>query len=1089
MFMAVCSDFRIDAVMLSLEPQDYNALLSFKQDLLKTNPADSTLLQSWSDNAANPCHWAGVECTYLINSTRVLAIDLSNNNLAGVISPQLGNLTALKSLSLSRNKLMGSIPAELGGLAELTQLDLSDNLLSGNIPSTLGELENLQVLNLAYNKLVGGIPASLFYSCSSLHLLNASNNPDLGGQIPIQLQKCKNLTVLELENANLGGNIPEEIGSLASLKHVNLGTNNLTGSIQSNVFGSCGSLQYLDLSLNNLFGDIPSAIANCSSLTALMLSQNHFASLPSEISTLSNLQWLIVGQNIFSGVVPPQIAMLSNLQLLDLRENLFSGTIPSEFSQLKKLQCLMLNKNNFVGNIPTHFGMLPSLLYLDASNNQLSGRIPAYLTNIISLQFLLLASNNYSGAIPQQIGFFANLQLLDISSNKLTGSIPSSIGNLQSLLWLHLSNNQLTGPIPSEIGNCASLVWLNLSNNSITGSLPATLSFMSRNAQLTFEMNVKTLLWLPKHLGDCDVVLRWLPNLAYPFSTVPPVLSRDRCQVFWNLLVRGTSLAPLCKIKPDTPSNGYIQLSMNNLIGSISASLGNISNLGLLFLSNNNFSGSIPEQISRPEFSILDFSHNSLTGTIPSSISEMACLSRLDLSYNNLIGTIPPSLQSCSGLVAFNVSFNPELSGPIPIEGQFSTFDKSSFLGDDLLCYTSLPSNSANSSWNMISACESLSTSSVSDRKTVPGKFRHAAATIVLITLACCLAGMTIALAGVCFLRKKASTYRTVAKTFMKVGRNNNESGDASVEISLFSMELPKKVTYSDLLIATNNFDEAHVVGSGGFGVVYKAKLIDGTTIAIKKLIQEGLQADREFLAEMETLGHVHHDNLVPLLGCCSFNTEKLLVYKYMVNGSLDDWLYERVGGAETLVWPLRLNIALGMARGLKFLHHNCSPPIIHRDMKASNILLDENFDPRLTDFGLARVLGSQDTHVSTVVAGTVGYVPPEYCQTWRATFKGDVYSFGVVLLELITGRRPMDSSFSDINCFNVVDWVVLMIKNRREREVYDPIVMRSAATSELFQFLKLAICCTEQLHTERPTMREVLRTLEDVKAGNNSSS
>ncbi|KAJ7529480.1 hypothetical protein O6H91_15G052300 [Diphasiastrum complanatum] len=848
------------------------------------------------------------------------------------------------------------------------------------------------------------------------------------------------------------------------------------------MFASCLDLHYVDLALNNLVGDVPSEIGNCSTLSILMLSQNYLTSIPVEISNLINLQWLFLGSNKFYGPVPSQIGNLVSLTKLDLRYNSFSQGIPSSLGRLKAMQHLVLNRNFFTGNIPPEIATLPNLIHFDASDNKLSGTIPSFLANVSTLQFLLLANNSYAGSIPPELGYLPNLQLLDVGDNQLTGSIPNTIGKLQSLLWLRLSNNLLTGSIPSSIGDCASLIWLNLYNNSISGSLPDTISSMSRNARTTFALNAQNLPPLPKQLGECDILIRWMPNLDYPFNAVPPVLNRDRCQIFWNLLVRGTSVAPLCKAKPDNPSNGYIQVSLNNLSGSIPTSLGEIQNMGMFFLSHNNLSGSIPVEMNRPEFNLLNFSHNSLSGPLPSPYDKMVCLTMLDLSYNNLSGSIPPSLQSCSALVTFNVSYNSEMSGSIPPAGQFPTFGMSSYLGDDQLCYSS-SDGLGNRSVDEIPFCDyaPLQPNPQVSVATL------ATSTIVVISLACSLAAIITGLAGFWLLGRELPS-EAAAKSFMIVGKEGSRLPEASVQVSLFSIDLPKQLTYTDLLVAANNFDEANVVGTGGFGVVYKAKLKDGSMVAIKKLIQDGPQADREFLAEMETLGHVHHENLVPLLGCSAFGTEKLLVYKFMENGSLDDWLHERPGGAEALDWPLRLNISLGMARGLKFLHHNCSPPIIHRDMKASNILLNENFEARLTDFGLARVLGAQDTHVSTVVAGTLGYVPPEYCQTWRATIKGDVYSFGVVLLELITGRRPMDISYNDTTCGNVVDWVALLNKKGAQRQAFHPIVMRSGAMAELLQFLRLAIWCTEDLPIKRPTMREALRAVEEIKSGNYAS-
>nr|CAD1833931.1 unnamed protein product [Ananas comosus var. bracteatus] len=272
-------------------------------------------------------------------------------------------------------------------------------------------------------------------------------------------------------------------------------------------------------------------------------------------------------------------------------------------------------------------------------------------------------------------------------------------------------------------------------------------------------------------------------------------------------------------------------------------------------------------------------------------------------------------------------------------------------------------------------------------------------------------------------------------------------SGTNALNINLATFEKPlQKLTFADLLEATNGFHDDSLIGSGGFGDVYKAQLKDGSVVAIKKLIHVSGQGDREFTAEMETIGKIKHRNLVPLLGYCKVGEERLLVYEYMKYGSLEDVLHDRKKSGIKLSWAMRRKIAVGAARGLAFLHHNCIPHIIHRDMKSSNVLLDENLEARVSDFGMARLMSVMDTHLSvSTLAGTPGYVPPEYYQSFRCTTKGDVYSFGVVLLELLTGRQPTDSS--DFGDNNLVGWVKQKAKIRVS-EVFDPELLRRIQAS-----------------------------------------
>lgn len=310
---------------------------------------------------------------------------------------------------------------------------------------------------------------------------------------------------------------------------------------------------------------------------------------------------------------------------------------------------------------------------------------------------------------------------------------------------------------------------------------------------------------------------------------------------------------------------------------------------------------------------------------------------------------------------------------------------------------------------------------------------------------------------------------------------NSKSKEPLSINVAMFESPL-LRLTLADILRITNNFCKTNIIGDGGFGTVYKAVLPDGRTVAIKKLGQARTQGHREFLAEMETLGKVKHRNLVPLLGYCSFGDEKLLVYDFMVNGSLDYWLRNRADALEVLDWPKRFKIAMGSARGLAFLHHGFIPHIIHRDMKSSNILLDADFEPRVADFGLARLISACETHVSTDIAGTFGYIPPEYGQSWRSTTRGDVYSFGVILLELLTGKEPTGPNFKDIEGGNLVGWVQQMINKGQAAETLDSVTSDGSWKLQMLQMLQVASMCTYDDPVKRPNMLQVVKLLGDIE-------
>ncbi|URE21853.1 Leucine rich repeat N-terminal domain, partial [Musa troglodytarum] len=285
-----------------------------------------------------------------------------------------------------------------------------------------------------------------------------------------------------------------------------------------------------------------------------------------------------------------------------------------------------------------------------------------------------------------------------------------------------------------------------------------------------------------------------------------------------------------------------------------------------------------------------------------------------------------------------------------------------------------------------------------------------------------------------------------------------DESSDAAgCTIVLLFHKDNKELNIDDILKSTNNFDPAFIVGCGGYGLV-----------------------EREFQAEVETLSRAQHRNLVSLQGYCKFGNDRLLIYSYMENGSLDYWLHEKNEGSLMLDWGRRLQIALGAARGLAYLHESCEPHILHRDIKSSNILLDEEFEAHLADFGLARLISPSETHVTTDLVGTLGYIPPEYGQSPGATFKGDVYSFGVVLLELLTGRRPVDMC-KPKGSRDVVSWVLQMKKERREAEVFDPCIYDKDDNSQILRMLELACLCVSESPKLRPSTNQLVSWLEEI--------
>ncbi|XP_056861245.1 probable receptor-like protein kinase At5g18500 [Raphanus sativus] len=284
--------------------------------------------------------------------------------------------------------------------------------------------------------------------------------------------------------------------------------------------------------------------------------------------------------------------------------------------------------------------------------------------------------------------------------------------------------------------------------------------------------------------------------------------------------------------------------------------------------------------------------------------------------------------------------------------------------------------------------------------------------------------------------------------------------------------------TLRDLQMATNSFSRDNIIGDGGYGVVYRGNLVNGTHVAVKKLLNNLGQADKDFRVEVEAIGHVRHKNLVRLLGYCMEGTQRMLVYEYVNNGNLEQWLRGDNQNHEYLTWDARMKILIGTAKALAYLHEAIEPKVVHRDIKSSNILIDDKFNSKISDFGLAKLLGADKSFITTRVMGTFGYVAPEYANSGLLNEKSDVYSFGVVVLEAITGRYPVDYARPPPEV-HLVEWLKMMVQQRRSEEVVDPNLNTKPSTSALKRTLLTALRCVDPMSEKRPRMSQVARMLE----------
>ncbi|PWA79140.1 protein kinase-like domain-containing protein [Artemisia annua] len=814
-----------------------------------------------------------------------------------------------------------------------------------------------------------------------------------------------------------------------------------------------------------------------------------------DIPSLTMLQYLDLSNNRgIKANLPQSIQQLQNLTTLMLVGCSFRGQIPDSIGSLKKLGFLGLNNNSFTGPIPPTIGNLTNLTWLDLSDNQLSGLIPITnattlgLDRLVNARHFHLANNKLSGPIRSQL-FNSDMKLIHVilNNNQLNGTIPASIGTVGTLEVIRLDSNSLRGGVPQNITNAKNVNELYLSNNNLNGSVP---NLVGMDSLFYVDMS----------------------NNSFDTSDIP---SWFRLESLTTLLMDKTQLQGEIPSDMFHPQLERLVLSNNDLNGTLD--IGNRYSSDLIVdLSNNSIANFTQESGYNMSLNLVNNPVCEGTGApgrycaagnlnIPNSLPEISCtpahcssntmLSPNCKCTNPYTGTIYFFSHSFSNLdnithytILHDALMSAFQSNQLPVDSisiTNATIDGFSYLQYRLNIFPS------GQDYFTRSAVSSIGTVINRQQFILP----HFGPLFFLDESYCCFPGnkssnrgiiigavvgslvflllIASAITYAIFQKRKAKRAKEISNPFASWELDNGSDVGGVPQL-----KGARACSFEELKRCSNNFSEENIIGSGGYGKVYKGTLNTGQVVAIKRAQQGSLQGSFEFKTEIELLSRIHHKNVVALVGFCYEQGEQMLVYEYISNGTLKDNLTGKSG--MRLDWMKRLKVALDSANGLTYLHELANPPIIHRDVKSNNILLDNHLNAKVADFGLSKLLGDESKgYVSTQVKGTLGYMDPEYYMTQQLTEKSDVYSFGIVLLEMLTSRSPIHKG----------KFIVREVKEAIDKSgdpnglynILDPSLGSPKTLGGLSKFVNLAMRCVQDSGADRPKMGEVVREIESI--------
>nr|XP_028945210.1 probable LRR receptor-like serine/threonine-protein kinase At3g47570 [Malus domestica] len=734
--------------------------------------------------------------------------------------------------------------------------------------------------------------------------------------------------------------------------------------------------------------------------------------------------------------------------------NQLSGSLPANIGlYAPNLEFLGVAKNNLAAGLLPNLSNASKLRELDMNTNSFTGVLPSTLCSLKNLKYRSLYSNNLTtdASTPQASSTLSclfnlrDLTKLYLSHNPLNTTIPASRGNLSmSLQRVDLSMSNIRGNIPVDIGNLSSLIALDVDNNQLSGAIPTSIQGL-QNLQALYLNDNELRGHIPYEICQLNNLAELRLGGNRLSGSIPSCLG-TLAVALRSLSLRSNLLTS--KIPSSLWEVKYIlhlNLSSNSLVGPLSEDIGKLKNVVDMDLSNNHFSGNIPGNIGGLQ-NMINFSlaKNYLEGPIPSSFKTLLSLEFLDLSKNNLSGVIPKSLEALLYLKHLNLSFN-KLQGEIPTGGPFGNFSADSFVSNGALC---------GASRLHVPLCK--------NRTKVEPNWRKAKYIISGVISVILLAATALIL----ILCRKRNV-------------------EVVTETASLRQVLWRRVSRLELVRATNGFHESNLLGKGGFGSVYRGTLSDGIDIAFKVFNLQLEGAFKSFDKECEVLSKICHRNLIKIISCCDELDFKALILQLMPNESLEKWLHSPNRFMNILQ---RLDIMKDVAFALEYLHHGYSIPVVHCDVKPSNILLDDDMVAHVADFGIARLISEGDSMTETMTLATIGYMAPEYGMEGIVTTRGDVYSFGIVLMETFTKRKPTNEMF--VGEMNLKQWVAhSLYPDAAMDEVVDANILSKEEDGDfvsrrdcLSSVMRLALACSATLPEERINMKDAAVTLNKIR-------